>query len=77
VLKAIVENVRVATVARSQFVQLQLDVYTLRREVADTVEDNDYKTLAYLFDEILSSGSERCPDAVQLLPHAELERLTQ
>jgi hypothetical protein len=58
-LKALVEYVRVSSLSRAAFTQLQLDAYVLRREWNDSIaiDAADTKTLSSLFDEVCRGGA--------------------
>ncbi len=55
VLKALVEYVRVSSLSRAAFVQLQVDAYILRREWNEciAIDAADVKTVSFLFDEVM------------------------
>ncbi|XWS31818.1 hypothetical protein CRYUN_Cryun23aG0108900 [Craigia yunnanensis] len=73
-LKSLQEFVRLQTLNRSGFQQIQLDIQFLRTPVKETVEDE--AAIDFLLDEVIVAASERCLDPIPLEPPI-LDRLIQ
>lgn len=73
-LKSLQEFVRLQTMNRSGFQQIQLDIQFLRTSLKDTAEDE--AAVDFLLDEVIVAAAERCLDPIPLEP-AILDKLIQ
>ncbi|XWS76646.1 hypothetical protein CRYUN_Cryun01aG0195200 [Craigia yunnanensis] len=73
-LKSLQEFIRLQTLNRSGFQQIQLDIQFLRTPLNETVEDE--AAIDFLLDEVIVAASERCLDPIPLEPPI-LDRLIQ
>ncbi|GLU17151.1 hypothetical protein SLE2022_335450 [Rubroshorea leprosula] len=73
-LKSLQQFVRLQTINRSGFQQIQLDIQFLRTPLKETAEDET--AIDFLLDEVIVAASERCLDPIPLEPPI-LDKLIQ
>ncbi|GKU99373.1 hypothetical protein SLEP1_g12232 [Rubroshorea leprosula] len=73
-LKSLQQFVRLQTINRSGFQQIQLDIQFLRTPLKETAEDE--AAIDFLLDEVIVAASERCLDPIPLEPPI-LDKLIQ